>query len=49
MLLRKLPIINGNGYGKIFFKTLAGDPDFEFLNHGPLGDYIMADKAYGNL
>ena len=49
MLLRKLTDHQWQRIWENLFKTLAGEPDFEFLIHGPLGDYMMADKAYGNL
>ena len=49
MLLRKLTDHLLQRIWENLFKTFARDPDFEFLVHGPLGDYMMADKAYGNL
>ena len=49
ILLRKLTDHQRQRIWENLFRTLAGDPNFEFLTHGPLGDYMMADKAYGNL
>ena len=49
MILRKLTDHQWQRIWKNLFKTLAGDPDFEFVNHGHTGDYMIADKAYGYL
>ncbi len=49
MLLRKLTDHQWHRIWENIFKTLAGETYFDFPTHGPLGDYMMADKAYGNL